>query len=210
MSAKEKIYIFLDVDGVLNSDRYIEILNKDGYRGDTDREFDPIVMKCLKDLVRYKSDKYKYQFVISSSWRVMFSDCDYIEKCLISSNIISEYDFVDRTPVFRDGPRKKRSEEISAYCDLYNIPEENIIIIDDDEYDLLDLKGRLIKCNQKYGFDKSKLKEAKRLIDESEEFKCVMKKNVNVVETAEETVNVKKINALKMIQMKVKSILSSM
>jgi hypothetical protein len=148
--------IFLDIDGVLNTERFIkyQIEHHECDPYEADFNFDPICMKNLKKLI----DKTNSYIVISSSWRT--------SKRLINeiSNNLKLYDinnrFFSSTPNLID---KTRGEEIEFWLDCFSDMNLNYIIID-DENDVGKLKNRLVLCDQYYGFTKIELEKALELL----------------------------------------------
>lgn len=151
--------IFLDIDGVLNTERYvIEQYKKTGKPHSTHHsEFDPICMENLKDFIK-QTDAY---IVISSSWRLGNHKTDKGWKTLI--NRFNTYGLLDRiigcTPCLDDQYKDMccRGHEIQKWLDD-NKNIDNFVIIDDDR-DMFHLISKLAKCNFKDGFsDKVKQK----------------------------------------------------
>ena len=70
--------IFLDIDGVLNSERLADRLVSQGY---TEANYDFIDLNELTRFI-YFINKYNIKIVISSSWRIDWykETCDYIEE----------------------------------------------------------------------------------------------------------------------------------
>lgn len=128
--------IFLDVDGVLNSDDYfdkIENLNIEGIENDIDVE----KIKLLKEAVKQTGAKV----VLSSSWR-------YTRKAKELRELLLNYGiYVDATPFLEN----KRGIEIKEWIKSHN-DIEDFIILDDEIFDSYDeeLMKKLIKisnCN---------------------------------------------------------------
>lgn len=148
--------IFLDIDGVLNTWRFQDYQVKyhecDSWNAQFN--FDPICMKNLKELI----DKINAYIVISSSWRNTENGIKDI------CNNLKLYELENRffscTPILQG---KTRGDEIKQCLDFFSDMEINYIILD-DENDVGDLKSRLVKCNDYYGFTKNELEKALKLL----------------------------------------------
>lgn len=152
------IYIFLDVDGVLNDENYIvkcyEKHHKSMHMNHV--PFDP---KCLNNLMilvqTLENNNYQVKIILSSTWRL--SEIDYE----IVNARLAEYGLKlsGKTPNLR----AIRGEEIMSYLSdkFYN----DIIILDDDINDIINFyPHNVIKTNFKTGFTKSCLNKAIKLI----------------------------------------------
>ncbi|MEE6452661.1 HAD domain-containing protein [Gottfriedia acidiceleris] len=87
--------IFLDIDGVLNTDRQIRLNNLEQI---DNIKFDPIAMKNLKIIV----DESKANIVITSTWRVHRQDNGYLWREIIRNFEMYNLDtniLLDITPV---------------------------------------------------------------------------------------------------------------
>lgn len=142
--------IFLDVDGVLNTPRYIEYQIKydrlDGY--DAQFNFDPICMKNLKELV----EKTNAKIVISSTWRLLRKEKDiYWIELMNNLRLYGLEDkVIDCTPSLDIDTN--RGQEIKKWIEENNDKDiENFVIIDDDT-DMDDIFDKLAKCDIKRGF----------------------------------------------------------
>lgn len=111
-----KKFIFLDIDGVLNSQNKIEKNKK--YKHNQSNDIDPILVKVLNKLIK-ESD---CEIVISSSWRVLGIDLlnSIFEEVGICKSI---YGLIGYT-------RSDRGIDIKNYIYKNNI--ENYVVIDDD------------------------------------------------------------------------------
>ncbi len=129
--------IFLDIDGVLNSDEYfdkIENLNVQGI----EREIDVNKIKLLKRAV----DETKAKVVLTSSWR-------YTKKAKYLKDLLSNFEiYVDSTPFINH----KRGLEIKKWLsDNPNVGD--YVILDDEIFDSYDeeLMNKLIKISNGNG-----------------------------------------------------------
>ena len=129
--------IFLDIDGVLNSDEYfdrIEGLNMQGIENQVDVE----KIKLIKKAVEETGAKV----VLSSSWRYK-RNAQYLKQLLFEHDI-----FVDSTPYLNN----ERGIEIKEW--LKEHPDtEDFVILDDEVFDSYDeeLMKKLIKMSDKSG-----------------------------------------------------------
>ena len=129
--------IFLDVDGVLNSDEYFDSV---GYSDDDsiENEIDMNKIKLLKEAV----DLTDAQVVLSSSWRYT-RKAQSLRKLLIENGIMT-----DVTPFLQN----KRGLEIKSW--LKNNPDvDDFVILDDEVFDSYDdfLLSKLIKISDSSG-----------------------------------------------------------
>lgn len=143
--------IFLDIDGVLNSEEsivrfYEEAMSKGQPNYNCDEIFPKEYMNNLKELVEETDSK----IVISSTWRMFYPDNDKWFKLM--SNL-KEYNLdtkvIDRTPY----TSKKRGDEIRMW--LSEHPEVSNFVIIDDDSDMCEFtETKLAKSSWKNGFTK--------------------------------------------------------
>ena len=129
--------IFLDVDGVLNSDEYFDKIRKLGIQG-IEREVDIEKIKLLKKAI----DKTGAKVVLSSSWR-------YTKYAQYLKELLSNYDiYVDSTPFIEN----ERGLEIKKWLSD-NQDVEDFVILDDEIFDSYDesLIKNLIKISNGNG-----------------------------------------------------------
>ena len=128
--------IFLDIDGVLNSDKYFDSISNKECINPVDRlmlDIDMSKVKLLLEIVGRTNAK----IVITSSWRRM-KLYPYIKERLVSMGL----PVIGETP-FLEG---QRGEEIRAY--LADNQVDNFCIIDDEVFkDYQELEDNLIKTN---------------------------------------------------------------
>lgn len=149
------IYIFLDVDGVLNNESYTKecFLRHKKPMNTFGVPFDP---KCLNNLMilvnELEKNDYQVKIILSSSWRV--SDIGFA----IVNARLQEYGLhlTDKTPYVNFN----RGEEIKEYL-LDNSEYINYIIIDDSIRDIILLHpNNVVHTELKDGFNDTCLKEA--------------------------------------------------
>lgn len=131
-------YVFLDIDGVLNSERTVYAykrliyagMMKDKLSGNAPPNpyFDPVAV----NLLRYAQEITEFKIVISSSWRYTFNTDDF-------HKLFDYYDWDTRNVIigatgFENGSRGK---QIKCWLDNYGkFPYEYVIL--DDSTDMLD------------------------------------------------------------------------
>jgi histidinol phosphatase-like enzyme len=143
--------IFLDIDGVLNTERYIvyQVKNKiaDGYEAQFN--FDPRAMSNLREIINKTSAK----IVISSTWRIFKDDKTDEFWNAILDNFAKYYipaEIIGVTPVLHT----ERGNEIRKWLeDNQNLNIENFVIIDDDSDMCEFTETHLAKCSWKNGLD---------------------------------------------------------
>ena len=129
--------IFLDVDGVLNSDEYFDKIRNLDIQG-IEREVDIEKIKLLKKAI-YKTGA---KVVLSSSWR-------YTKYAQYLKELLSNYDiYVDSTPFIEN----ERGLEIKKWLSD-NQDAEDFVILDDEIFDSYDesLIKNLIKISNGNG-----------------------------------------------------------
>lgn len=125
--------IFLDIDGVLNSDEYLNKIKKLDLQG-IERDIDVEKVKLLKRAI----DETGARVVLSSSWRYT-RNARYLKELLANYGIR-----VDSTPYIRD----ERGLEIKKWLSE-NQGVEDFIILDDEIFDSFDeeLIKKLVKVS---------------------------------------------------------------
>ena len=125
--------IFLDVDGVLNSDEYFDKIRKKNIDG-IESEVDVEKIKLLKQAVIQTGAKV----VLSSSWRHT-KNGEQLKEFLAKFEI-----YTDRTPYLQN----KRGIEIKQWL-INNENIEDFVILDDEIFDTYDdiLMSKLIKVS---------------------------------------------------------------
>lgn len=131
------VAIFLDIDGVLNSDEYfneIENKNVQGIQSEIDIEKIELLKKAI--------DKTGAKVVLTSSWR-------YKRKAQDLRELLSSYEiYTDVTPFIQN----ERGLEIKQWLSD-NKGVEDFVILDDETFDSYDeeLINKLIKISDKNG-----------------------------------------------------------
>lgn len=159
---KEK-YIFLDVDGPINTNRNIRIQHALGkstcsYYIELPRK----KILNIKEIVNNTGAK----IVVSSSWRLGFEGIKPSSAYLNLERQLNKYHvFLEGwTPYHDDG----RGVEISLWLNDFEqingyIPD--YIIIDDDDFDIQQHKGRIIKTSAEFGLCEEHIRKAIYLLN---------------------------------------------
>lgn len=153
------IFVFLDVDGVLNNERYIVKCYKKHHKPMHMNHvpFDPRCLNNLMILVQtLEHNNYEVKIILSSTWRL--SEIDYE----IVNARLAEYGLKlsGKTPNLR----AIRGEEIQDF--LKDKIYENIIILDDDIFDIKEyFPNNIVRTNFKLGLTKNDVNKALKIID---------------------------------------------
>lgn len=149
--------IFLDIDGVMNCENWITSIPKqdvlrlrsiNGYN--VGSIFYPLSVLVLNEVIEETGAK----IVISSCWRADFSYNVDNARDLFKLNGVKG-DIIDFTPSINS----IRGEEIQAWLDSHN-DIESIVIIDDETYDIRELRKYTVKTSWRDGLrmrNKSKI-----------------------------------------------------
>ena len=151
--------IFLDIDGVLNSEKYEadRAENRDGDYIDLSR------VGLLADLVNATDAK----IVLISSWRVDWNqdsklcgnDGTYINQCLAKYGLF----IMDKTPYFSFFTQRKK--EILTWISQHCSQVESFVIFDDTDHGWGELSDRVILTNPRgYGLEEVHIQKALELL----------------------------------------------
>lgn len=126
--------LFLDVDGVLNSHKYLTSLyEKKKRRLEREEFFDPKCMIVLKKIV----SKFNLEIVITSSWKI--ADMCTLERVFKKY----ELDILDKTKNYGDKRGKEIREWLSNHSEV-----KNFVILDDDFFsDYVGLEKNLVQTS---------------------------------------------------------------
>lgn len=141
---KQKI-IFLDIDGVLNSERWYKLYmvsslkhNKDIYE-----DINPFSISNLNIVLDYT----KAKIVISSTWRFAFEN---ICKKLYESKLLKD-SIIDKIDGYEFDQEYGRAQLIQNYINEHKDEIENYVILDSDFTPLKNQKQHFIKINKYIG-----------------------------------------------------------
>lgn len=139
-------YIFLDVDGVLNNEKYTKkCYNKNGHKPFFCQNV-PFNPKCLKRLAKIVK-KTNSNIVLSSTWRL-----DNISKIVLNTRL-AEYGL--KIENFTDVYNHIRGLEIKKWLkdNKFDWNIDNFIVIDDEIDDIINHidENKIIKVNPYYG-----------------------------------------------------------
>lgn len=163
-------YIFLDIDGVLNSSKYV---TSDYYKqitaGLTDAQvmlthhhlhLDPEALKLINDLVKRSGAKV----ILSSTWRGKYS-CAEMTEMMKSRG--GDFEISDATPVLFGkvhSSRIPRGKEIGHFLRLLEEWPEAYVILDDHD-DMLTHKEFLIHTDVKVGVTQDDVEKALKILN---------------------------------------------
>lgn len=144
--------IFLDIDGVLNTDNYSNSVvwensncgTKNIVRDKYGRVFDPTAVRWLAVLIQ----KFDAKIVISSDWR--YGGLWWIQDLWKFRNLPGEV--IDITPVEMEKVNQRRGHEIKTWLDQH--PEVDEWVVIDDNYDFTDdMEEHVVIVNELHGLD---------------------------------------------------------
>ena len=150
--------IFLDIDGVLNSEDYVYSCREYGIA------IDPTRMVLLKQII----DETNAKIVLSTSWREHWekapNECGKIG--LQINNIFSQYnlEILDKTPNLRT----RREQEIWYWLNK-NPQVKNFVVLDDMFLCAEFLNGHFIKTSNRFdGLDEADVEKAIEILSEGD------------------------------------------
>ena len=154
--------IFLDIDGVLNSDKYDESrIDKNN-----DNSIDLSRVELLASLVKSTDAK----IVLTSSWRVEWNKISalcgnygkYINECFSKYGI----SVLDKTPFI--SYVGSRSKEVLSWIVNHRSDVESFVILDDMDYGWGVLYSRVVVTNpQGYGLEEEHVEKAIELLNKT-------------------------------------------
>lgn len=143
---KDISYIFLDIDGVLNTWRHR--LRQEEKTGDSSiHNWCPEACKNLRKLC----EEYDVQIVISSNWKDQY-ELEEIKRFFKKNGLPSEY-IIDMTPseVERHEAAEYRGLEIQQWLNRNGSDDASYLIIDDESTILSAQKEHFIRVNPEDG-----------------------------------------------------------
>lgn len=140
MTTKERRFIFLDVDGVLNNHDFASEQYKNGINIYAEDRLDPTSIECVKRIV----DATNAKIVLSSSWRWSKEAYDAVaaQLALVDLKIFDTTNIDIRVNLSRSG-------EIQEW--LNNNEYDSYLILDDDEIKGEELERHHIQTTPLYG-----------------------------------------------------------
>ena len=163
--------IFLDIDGVLNSEKLILKLSKNNIKEYSDSGVYNFLDENIINELSNFCKKYKIYIVISSSWRHFYFDDtikDLTKNKYKKLHPLMPY-IIGQTPRLykekENGSSEQlcRGDEIQYYIDTYNI--KNYVILDDDS-DMLDSQlEHFIQTDYKYGLLDENFEQMKKILN---------------------------------------------
>lgn len=155
--------IFLDIDGVLNTNYTKEKTSSGAIFVDDNK------IRILKAII----DETDAKIVLSSTWRYGWilmedgiKDNDFFQDFIELRNKLREFDIelYDKTPLF-DKFMRSRGEEIQSYLNGRDDVEGYIIIDDIDGRDVRPCSSHLLQTSEWKGLQEKHIKAAKRIMD---------------------------------------------
>jgi hypothetical protein len=164
--------IFLDFDGVINSDEYME---SDSFKEETKDypesqvwliemhfHLDPKAIALINQLIKRTGAKV----VASTTWRLHYS-LEEMNKFLARRG--AQFSIIDVTPRLDAGLSIPiyRGDEINAF--LYHTPlsVDRFVILDDRD-DMTDIKDRLVRVNPRIGLTQEDVEKAVKILNAQE------------------------------------------
>ncbi|MBD3617529.1 MAG: hypothetical protein HUJ22_13270 [Gracilimonas sp.] len=160
--AENKLTLFVDIDGVLNTEAHLRRQIKETGRS-TNRSWCPTAMAHLKLLVEY----YNGQIVVSSTWRYDHS-LRQLKELFENNGVPGKY-VIGVTPslIYENSGKVTRGDEIRRWI-TDNLHTEEIpryAILDDMDEGLSRFGERFIQCDPEVGLaDKEKVKRVAGLV----------------------------------------------
>ncbi|MCD1261705.1 hypothetical protein B5M42_023160 [Paenibacillus athensensis] len=156
--------IFLDIDGVLNTDRAVRLQR---LHGGENGLFDTQAIRYLRELV----EESGAQIVLSSTWRIHWGTDSRLWNTLTQQFRQAGIDdrLLGATPVFSEGLQTAvRWKEIEAWLNLNaDLTLESFVIID-DEWEMGPFtKDRFVRCRGYNGITQELKAEALRILQTS-------------------------------------------
>jgi hypothetical protein len=163
--------IFLDIDGVCNSDRYC---NSYEYLTETQQMTDQLIMlvnhyvlldpKAL-GLINDLVNRSGAVVVLSSTWRGKYSPAE-ITKMMQDRG--ATFTVSDSTPALYgkvNSSRIPRGKEIGTYLESLKVKPESFVILDDHD-DMIHLKPFLIQTTMKLGLTSYDVERALKILND--------------------------------------------
>lgn len=164
--------IFLDIDGVLNSNAFLATNPGCMDRGGGwETQLDPFAVAKLSSLLDCTGAK----LVLSSTWRKDPIGLGVTQRALMARGLESRFlPFLGATPSLwrtEDGKVLCRGDEIQAWLDASPILVERFVILDDSE-DMGHLMDRLVRVDGGVGLTDADVLKAVKLLLENTRDRC--------------------------------------
>ena len=152
--------IFLDIDGVLNTDRAIRQRKN---QNNDQIHFDEEAMKNLNEIIKTTKSK----IVISSTWRIhqntenplWIAIIENFKRYKIDSEIIST------TEKYENGsPQNPRWKEIKNWLESNKEKDITSFLILDDEWNMEDLNNNFVRCSPSIGIDRKNKEDGIKIL----------------------------------------------
>lgn len=157
-----KKYIFLDIDGVLNNEKYTKLCYKKFHRKHpfscNNVPFDPSSLIQLAYLCNYIRSKDDEPYVVlTSSWRLHDADRE------VATARLEEYNIQIKDIAIKD-TYLKRGEQIKQYLDKIDHPID-FVILDDESFDIKEyFPDKLVLTDSRVGFTSREKTKAKEIL----------------------------------------------
>ena len=147
-----KIWIFLDIDGVLATSKTYRNWSPGNDPGDL------IDLECLANLKKLLEYAPNSELILSSSWRCHNG---------MRRALANRFRKLDMKPWREEVSRVQydRQDEIHDHIEEYLDPNDYFIILDDIEMEYEHLRDWQVHCYYNGGFDETQLEAAKNLVD---------------------------------------------
>lgn len=176
--------LFLDFDGVLNSESWMLAHPQANFL----RALDRSAVALLAEIV----SRTQARIVVSSSWRRMYS-LNALREVLVEGGLPTSCEIVGVTPTLDrspDGDKFVRGDEIQHWLDEASRGEQTdkvelFAILDDDD-DMAHLRHRLVRTDFKVGLDRAAVERVVALLTPDGELRCrrCCSENINLEPTA--------------------------
>ncbi len=154
--------IFLDIDGVLNSDRIARMRRNHNI---LEMTFDQDAMENLSQIITETGSR----IVISSTWRFHYKTENPLWLSLIDN--LKQYNLdnhiIGTTEITNIASAKPRWKEINEW--LFNKNDIESFVILDDEWDMGILNRNFVRCSGSVGISSSNCREAIEILNRVKE-----------------------------------------
>lgn len=158
---KKDLYIFLDIDGVLNDSKVFEEQKENPVpKGYIQKDISPACLwnyrTALMEIQLYGYERNPH-VILTSSWKIV------PEKLKQLKDLFDLYEMPNIEDVTEDAGSDK-DKGIRNYCNFHNIPKDEVLILDDEIDD--NSLGYIIKTDFfNGGFNEDKMRQMIRMFD---------------------------------------------